>query len=33
VASKPGGLKEGNEYCSPEITFPSEAVEGIVAKR
>ena len=23
VASKPGGRKDGNEYCSPEIGLPS----------
>ncbi|MFD1363318.1 hypothetical protein ACFQ4A_17040 [Lentibacillus salinarum] len=29
VASKFGGQKDGNEYCSPEISSPSEAAEGI----
>lgn len=34
AASKCGGQKDGNEYCSPEIGLPSEAVEGdIVARR
>ncbi len=33
VASKATGQKEDNEYCSPEIEGPSEAVEGRNAKR
>jgi hypothetical protein len=32
MASKHGGRKE-NKYCSPEMDSPSEAVEGIIAKR
>jgi hypothetical protein len=32
VVSKHGGLKEGNEYCSPEKPFSSETVEEIVVK-
>lgn len=28
TASKLGGQKDGNEYCSSEIRLPSEAVEG-----
>lgn len=28
MASKLGGQKELDEYCSPEIQCPSEAVEG-----
>ena len=32
MASKHGGRKV-NEYCRPEINSPSEAVEGINAKR
>ncbi len=31
TASKPGGLKDGNEYCSYKMKYPSETVEGIVA--
>ena len=33
MVSKLGGQKAINEYCSPEIDPPSEAVEGIFAKR
>jgi hypothetical protein len=33
VASKIAGQKERNEYCSPEIEGPSEAVEGSIVKR
>ena len=33
VASKPGGRKDGNEYCSPEIGLSSEAVEEVIALR
>ena len=29
AASKLGGQKDGNEYCSPVIRLPSEAVEGV----
>jgi hypothetical protein len=32
MASKHGGRKV-NKYCSPEIDYPSEAVEGMNAKR
>jgi len=30
TASKPEGLKDGNEYCSHEIKPTSETVEGIL---
>ena len=33
MASKPRGLKEGNEYCSSEIQLSSETVEKALAKR
>ena len=32
MASKHGGQKV-NKYCSPESDYPSEAVEGMIAKR
>ena len=32
MASKRGGQKELDEYCSPDISGPSEAVEGALVK-